>query len=155
MAVKKMTKSYSELMTLRTFEERYDYLKLNGTVGATTFGGYRDINQMLYKSNYDWRITRDKVIVRDNGCDLAVPDRPIIGCGDYEQEGVNMPKIIIHHINPVTIDDIIDNPYSFFDMDNLICTSLITHNGIHYGRKIETIFNPLNIRKPNDTCPWK
>lgn len=155
MVVKTMTKSYSELMTLNTFEERYNYLKLNGTIGSATFGGYRDMNQMLYKNSPEWRVTRDKVIVRDNGCDLAIPDRSIVGYGEYIDGMKHRPKIIVHHINPISIEDLLKRPYLFFDMDNLICTSMNTHNGIHYGKNIDSIFNPLNVRKPNDTCPWR
>ena len=150
-----MIKSYSELVTLNTFEERYEYLKIGGFVGQMTFGGYREVNQMLYKNSSDWRRVRDQVIVRDEGCDLAIPDRPIIGVGDYKHPGLITPKIIVHHINPITLEDVMNNPYKFFDMDNLVCTSLITHNAIHYGKDVRMAFEPLTTRKPNDTCPWR
>lgn len=133
-------KTYSELMRLSTFEERLDYLLLNGHIGEMTFNGHRYLNQKLYQS-YLWKNVKRKVIIRDNGCDLA--------CKGYEIQGV----IIVHHINPVTIEDIMENHSSVFDMENLISTSLHTHNHIHYGVNGET--NNVTIRSKNDTCLWR
>ena len=151
----KTMKSYSELITLNTFDERCNYLKIKGNIGDATFGGYRNLSQSIYKNNDEWRRVRNRVIVRDNGCDLAMPDRSIIGDGDYENSLVYRPKIIIHHINPLTVDDVLYRPYLIYDMDNLVCTSFNTHNCINYGKDLDTIFDPLITRRPNDTAPWR
>jgi len=133
-------KSYSELKKLQTFEERFEYLKLNGSVGASTFGFDRHINQSFY-SSYEWEKTREEVIIRDYGCDLGV-----IG---YEIH----TEILIHHINPIVLADIIHSEPWLFDLDNLITTTKKTHNAIHYGRN-----NPypkvVTTRNPNDTKLW-
>lgn len=135
-------KSYSELIKIESFEERLKYLSLAGIVGETTFGGHRYLNQILYQS-YKWKNeTRPEVILRDNGCDLGHEDYLING------------SIYIHHINPITIDDVLEERPCVFDLDNLICTSFQTHNAIHYG--IED-FLPKSFveRKKYDTCPWR
>lgn len=135
-------KSYSELIKIESFEERLKYLSLAGIVGETTFGGHRYLNQILYQS-YKWKNeTRPEVILRDNGCDLGHEDYLING------------SIYIHHINPITIDDVLEERPCVFDLDNLICTSFQTHNAIHYG--IED-FLPKGFveRKKYDTCPWR
>lgn len=137
----KMIKTYKELIKLQSFEERYNYLQLSGYVGEIIFGGQRYLNQILYSSS-EWKKTRQKVIIRDEGCDLAHKDYQIAG------------KIYIHHINPITLDDIIDRCYSVFDINNLICVSFKTHNAIHYGTEESLSFNPVK-RFPNDTCPWR
>lgn len=137
-----MNKKYSEVITLNTFEERFNYLKLQGQIGSDTFGFDRYLNQMLYKSK-EWKSIRDKIIIRDNGCDLGLPDHPIYG------------KIIVHHINPITIEDVKNNTLKLYDMNNLICTSIDTHNAIHYGSNNYTTKHQVIDRKPNDTCPWK
>lgn len=138
----KMSKSYSELKRLKTFEERFEYLKLDGRVGEATFGYDRIINQMLYKS-LRWTVeTRPKIIVRDNGCDLGAEGRMING------------PIIIHHINPITVDDILNDDPKVYDPDNLISTCLLTHNAIHYSNDSILMKDPVT-RRPNDTCPWK
>lgn len=137
-----MNKKYSEAITLNTFEERFNYLKLQGQIGSDTFGFDRYLNQMLYKSK-EWKSIRDKIIIRDNGCDLGLPDHPIYG------------KIIVHHINPITIEDVKNNTLKLYDMNNLICTSIDTHNAIHYGSNNYTTKHQVIDRKPNDTCPWK
>lgn len=136
------TKRYSELISIPTFEERFEYLKLNGIVGAETFGSRRYLNQILYKTDI-WKQTRRKIILRDDGYDLAHPDYAIRG------------MILIHHINPITIDDILEKRYNVFDPENLISTSLNTHNAIHYGDKDLLIDNHLVIRQKNDTCLWR
>lgn len=135
-----MIKSYNELRRLKTFEERFDYLKLNGTVGNTTFGYDRYINQMLYKSDR-WLRVRDKAIIRDEGCDLGVEGYEI-----YDE-------ILVHHINPITLEDIENNSPIVFDLNNLITTTLRTHNGMHYGSKNPRVLPKERTR--NDTCPWK
>ena len=128
-------------MKLDTFEERFDYLKLDGVVGQDTFGYDRIFNQMLYSSP-KWKKVRDEVIVRDNGCDL--------GAEGYEIGG----RIIVHHINPITMDDIINESSILFDPENLIATSHITHNAIHYSDESIIPKGPIE-RKKNYTCPWK
>lgn len=136
-----VAKSYSELIFLPTFEERLKYLKLDGIVGRETFGYARYLNQQLYHDDRWLRRKRD-VIIRDNGCDLGV-DGHTIYC-----------PILIHHINPITIEDILMQRACVFDLDNLICTQLRTHNVIHYGDVTQIETDPIE-RKPNDTCPWK
>lgn len=135
-------KTYSELVTLPTFKERFEYLKLSGRVGAETFGFDRHLNQMVYQRDPRWRKARDTVIIRDNGCDLGVEGYEIFG------------PITVHHINPVTIDDIMNNRSWIFDPEFLICTTHATHNAIHYGDESLLVTSPI-IRTPNDTCPWK
>lgn len=136
-----MNRCYSELITLPTFIERFRYLKLDGSVGMDTFGHDRWLNQVLYRSA-EWKRFRNGIIVRDNGCDLGDEDRPIFG------------KILIHHINPLTIEDVLNRDPKIFDEENVICTQLITHNAIHYGDESILYQEPIT-RKPNDTCPWK
>lgn len=136
-----MIRCYSELIKLKTFEERFDYLKLKGIVGKDTFGFDRYINQELYKS-MEWMSLRDKIIIRDNGCDLGIEDRIIYG------------KIIIHHINPLRKEDIINRSQYLLNPEYLICVSMNTHNAIHYGDKNLLITSPIE-RTKNDTCPWK
>ena len=133
---------YSELITLPTFKERFRYLKLEGRVGADTFGFDRYLNQHLYQRNPRWKSARDKVIIRDNGCDLGIEDRPIHG------------KIIVHHMNPITMDDILKDRDWIYDPEFLICTVHNTHNAIHYGDEKMIVLEPT-VRTPNDTCPWK
>lgn len=134
-------KSYQELTSFATFEERFNYLKLSGLVGDETFGCKRWLNQTLYKSP-EWRSFRDRVIRRDNGCDLGIPGREIYG------------QIIIHHINPITLEDIVERDPKIFDMNNAISTMLSTHNAIHYGDANNLILDPVE-RTANDTCPWR
>ena len=138
----KMNRTYSELIKLKTFEERFDYLKLNGTVGKDTFGFDRYMNQLLYHNSKEWKAVRRKVIVRDNGCDLGVEGYDILG------------KILVHHLNPITKDDIKNRSPTIFDLNNLICVSHNTHNAIHYGDENLLVKAPIE-RKLNDTCPWK
>lgn len=137
-----LTKSYSECIKLESFEERYKYLRLNGVVADFTFAGHRHLNQVLYQSP-EWRRVRRDVIARDGGCDLAHPDRPIF------------KQVYIHHINPITIEDIEKRSPRIFDMENLICVSFDTHQAIHYGDENMLIPTKPTERKPNDTCPWK
>ena len=134
-------KTYSELITFSTFEDRFEYLQLKGIVGQETFGFDRYLNQILYNSK-EWKHLRNEIIVRDNGCDLALEGFEIHG------------RILIHHINPITIDDVIKRRGIVFDPENLICVTHNTHNAIHYGDKSLLITGPIE-RRENDTCPWK
>lgn len=136
-----MFRSYTELSKLKTFEERYQYLKLSGIVGEETFGRDRFLNQALYQCP-EWISARREVVIRDNGCNLGVPGHEILD------------TILIHHMNPVTIEDVLNRSPHVFDPEYLICTNLITHNGIHYGKESVIQVNPID-RKPNDTSPWK
>lgn len=134
-------KTYSELIALPTFEERYEYLRLSGRVGEDTFGFDRYLNQNFYRSA-EWKRIRDRVIVRDNGCDLGIDDRIIYG------------KILIHHMNPITDKDIFNLSDILLDPEYLICASHNTHNAIHYGDGERLVKDPI-VRTKNDTCPWK
>lgn len=136
-----LTRSYKELTKLPTFEERFRYLQLCGKVGEETFGYDRYLNQMLYHSS-DWDDIRQIVIIRDNGCDLGCEDHPI-----YD-------RIIVHHMNPITIEDIRNNSKYLTDPEYLISTTLMTHNAIHYGDESLLPKGPIE-RRPNDTCPWR
>ena len=137
-----MNRSYRELIKFDTFIERFNYLKLNGSVGKETFGYSRYLNQQLYHSE-QWKRTKRQVIIRDEGCDLGILDRQILN------------GIIIHHINPITEEDICNGSAKLFDMDNLICVSRETHDAIHYGDSSLLIPNEPVIRTKNDTCPWR
>ena len=134
-------KTYSELITLPTFLVRFRYLKLGGLVGKETFGFDRYLNQTLYRS-VEWKRFRRDMILRDMGMDLA--------CDGYEIVG----KIMVHHIDPLTIQDIIRRDPKIFDPENVICTSMNTHNAIHYGDESLLITEPI-ARTKNDTCPWR
>ena len=136
-------RTYSELIRLKTFEERYRYLRLGGRVGEDTFGFDRYLNQVFYKSD-EWLSVRDKVILRDLGCDLGCKDREI-------PDGV---KILVHHMNPITKEDIMCNTEYLTNPEYLITTVKRTHDAIHYGND-SSISNMLIDRSPNDTCPWK
>ena len=134
-------RSYSELSQLKTFEERYQYLRLNGQVGADTFGYDRYLNQMFYRSQR-WKSVRDFVFVRDNGCDLGIEGHDING------------RYILHHMNPITIEDIERESDRLLDPEFLITTIHNTHNAIHYGDEGLLIVAPIE-RTRNDTCPWR
>ena len=136
-------KTYSELITLSTFEERYLYLRLGGKVGEDTFGFDRYLNQVFYRSE-EWKAIRRQVIIRDNGCDLGCEDREI----------PNGVKILIHHMNPITKKDILDRSDFLLNPEYLITTIKHTHDAIHYGDD-SSIFTPVKKKKKNDTCPWK
>ena len=133
-------KTYNELIRLKTFEERFEYLRIGATVCQQTFGINRYINQVFYNS-MEWRHIRRDVIVRDNACDLAFVGRDIFG------------KVIVHHINPISVEDIEEGRDCIFDMQNLICTSHITSNAIHYGDKSLLLTIPKD-RKRGDTKLW-
>lgn len=132
---------YSELITLPTFDERYEYLKLGGAVGKETFGFDRYLNQYLYQSA-DWKSIRRRIILRDDGCDLGLADYPI------------GHKIYIHHMNPITQDDILDRSDILLNPEYLICVSHNTHNAIHYGDATLLPQPPIS-RTPNDQIPWR
>lgn len=133
-------RTYSELITLRTFEERFNYLALYGSIGIVTFGFDRFLNQDFYNS-WAWRSIRDKIIVRDGACDLAVAGRDIFD------------SIRIHHMNPVMVQDIEDANPAIFDPEFLICTSFRTHNAIHFSSSKNLIGLPVERRK-GDTKLW-
>lgn len=139
--IRMIIRTYSELITLPTFEERYQYLRLGGKVGEDTFGFDRYLNQAFYKSK-EWLSIRDHVIVRDNGCDLAMEDREIHG------------RILIHHMNPITKEDILHRSDILLNPEYLICTIKNTHDAIHYGDESLLITAPIE-RTKNDTCPWR
>ena len=136
-------KSYSELIQLPTIEQRFQYLWSPGLVGEDTFGGYRYLNQEFYRSK-EWQQFRNSIIVRDNGCDMAFPGEEIGGI------------VVIHHINPITPEDIIKHNSMIFEPENVICVSEFTHKMIHYGTFDDYIrATQFVARRPNDTCPWK
>lgn len=137
-----MKRTYTELSKLKTFEERFEYLKFGREVGVTTFGYDRIFNQKFY-SSYEWKKIRDHVISRDNGCDLGCSDRIIIG-----------ERFVIHHLNIITLDDINRRTEILLDPEYLITTTHLTHNAIHYGDANLLVKDPIE-RTPNDTCPWK
>lgn len=142
--VMKMTtniRTYSELITLPTFKERYEYLRLGGRVGEDTFGFDRYLNQAFYKSE-EWCSIRDHVITRDNGCDLGMEGHEIFG------------RILIHHMNPIRKEDIINRSDILLNPEYLICTIKNTHDAIHYGDESLLVIAPVERRK-NDTCPWR
>lgn len=134
-------RTYSELSRIATFEDRFEYLKLGGSVGEETFGFDRYLNQIFYRSQ-KWKSIRDYVIIRDNGCDLGIEG--------YEIRG----KIIIHHMNPITIRDIENESDFLINPEYLISTILTTHNAIHYGDASLLVTGPI-VRTKNDTCPWR
>lgn len=135
-------RTYSELIKFTTLEERYNYLRLGGKVGEETFGFDRFVNQYFYQRCKEWKEIRNYVIVRDNGCDL--------GLKDYEIKGL----ILVHHMNPISLEDIERKTDFLLDPEFLISTSLNTHNAIHYG-DASRLPRPLVERRPFDTCPWR
>ena len=138
----KMSRSYKELSEISDYIERFEYLRLGGSVGELTFNGHRYLNQKFYTSDPQWLKVKQQVILRDEGCDIGHPDFPIYG------------KILIHHINPITIDDLIQRNPCIFDLDNLVCVCLNTHNAIHYSDSTLLKLPPVE-RRANDTCPWR
>lgn len=136
-----MIRTYSELIKLPTFKERFEYLSLKGCVGKETFGWERYVNQAFYRSK-EWKDVRNFVIVRDCGCDLGIPGREI------------PDRILIHHMNPILPKDIVLSNDFILDPEYLICTTHNTHEAIHYGSEDLLISEPVE-RAPNDTCPWK
>lgn len=140
--MKSSIKTYSDLIQIPSFIERYRYLRLGGKAGEITFGNERYLNQLLYRS-LEWKRFRREIIIRDNGCDL--------GMEGYSIQG----KIIIHHINPITVEDIYERSASIFDEDNVVCVSSRTHNAIHYGDEELLMIDEIIERRPNDTIFWR
>ena len=136
-----MFRTYSELIQLTTFEDRFEYLTLDGKVGVETFGSHRYLNQILYRSP-EWKRIRDQIIFRDNGCDLGIEGR-----------GINK-HAYIHHLNPITRQQIIDRDPALFDPENLITVSYQTHQAIHYSDKSILLLDPV-VRFANDVAPWR
>lgn len=134
-------RTYSELIKIPTFKERFEYLRLDGKVGEETFGFDRYLNQVFYKSP-EWKAARDFVIIRDQGCDLAMEGHEIFG------------KILVHHMNPISMEDIVHRTEYLLDPEYLICTIKNTHDAIHYGDGSLLITGPIE-RTKNDTCPWR
>lgn len=137
-----MKLSYRELIRIPTFRERYEYLRIGGVVGQATFGSDRYLNQILYTSP-EWRRFRNEIIIRDDGCDMALQGMQILGY-----------MIIVHHINPLTVEDVENRNPVIFDPDNVVCVTERTHRAIHYGDASLLPEIPI-IRTKNDTCPWK
>ena len=135
-------RTYKEFSRLTTFEDRFNYLRLNGQIGKDTFGFDRIFNQRFYRSR-EWKACRDFVILRDNGCDLGVEGHEIYG-----------QRIIIHHMNPISLDDIANSTDFLLNPEYLITTIHNTHNAIHYGDESLLITAPIE-RSRNDMCPWK
>ena len=136
-----MIRTHRELCKLKTFKARYNYLRLRGTVGQDTFGYDRYLTQVLYRSSV-WRSVRDEVIIRDSGCDLGIPGYDVVD------------QIVVHHMNPITEEQIENVDDIMFDPDFLICTSHRTHLAIHYGDE-SLLPKPMVIRRPGDTVPWR
>lgn len=137
-----MIRTFNELRSLKTFEERFNYLQLHGKVGLDTFGFDRIFNQMFYRSK-EWKRMRDEIIIRDLGRDLGIEGREIL-----------YGKIVIHHMNPISIKDIEESTEFLLNPNYLITTTPNTHRAIHYGDKSLLALDPVE-RRPNDTCPWK
>lgn len=137
-----MTKTYLEAIALPTFEERFNYLKLSGSVAHETFGTYRWLNQILYTSR-EWKELRSQIILRDDSCDLACPDRKLFS------------QVYIHHINPITLDDVRNRSSIIFDPNNLICVSYDTHQALHYGDLNLLVSSEPIVRTKHDTAPWR
>lgn len=136
-----MIRTYSELMTIDKFEDRFKYLKMGGKIGEATFGYERYLNQIFYRCD-DWKAVRREIIIRDDGCDLGHPDYPIKGI------------IIVHHLNPITVEDILNRDPKLFDPENLISVAKLTHNAVHFGDE-SLLPKPLVERFKWDTCPWR
>ena len=134
-------RTYSELIKIPTFKDRFEYLRLDGKVGEETFGFDRYLNQIFYKSQ-EWKAARDFVIIRDQGCDLAMEGHEIFG------------RILVHHMNPIRIEDIVNRSKYLLDPEYLICTIKNTHDAIHYGDGSLLITGPIE-RTKNDMCPWR
>lgn len=135
-------KTYSELIQIPSYIERYRYLKIGGKAGEITFGNERYLNQILYKSR-EWKAFRRDIIIRDLGCDLGLEGYTIVG----------VP--IVHHINPITVEDVYNRAYCVFDPENTITVARRTHNAIHYGDEELLLIDELVERRPNDTIPWR
>lgn len=142
MTMMRNIKTYKELSRLTTFKDRFNYLRLDGQVGKDTFGFDRIFNQQFYRSR-EWKACRDFVIMRDNGCDLGI-----------EGHEIQANRIIIHHMNPISLDDIENHTDFLLNPEYLITTIHNTHNAIHYGDESLLVIAPIE-RTKNDTCPWR
>lgn len=140
--MKSNIKCYSKLVQIPSYIERYNYLRLGGKAGEITFGNERYLNQILYKSP-EWKSFRRSIIIRDNGCDMGLDGFTITG------------KIILHHLNPITVEDIYERRDCVFDPENVVCVSHRTHNAIHYGDIELLTIDEIVERRPNDTAPWR
>lgn len=139
----KTKKSYTELIQISSYEDRFHYLKIGGTIGIATFGSNRYLNQIFYTSP-EWKAFRKKIIIRDQGCDMGIGDMEIAG-----------DRVIVHHINPITVDDVLQRSSSLFDPENVITVADNTHKAIHYGDfSLLPPIKPIE-RAPNDMCPWR
>lgn len=136
-----MSKTYSDLIMIPDYLDRFEYLKVGGKIGVETFGSDRYLNQILYKSP-EWKSFRRDIIIRDNGCDLAHKDHPGFG------------RMVVHHINPITVEDVLNRDSRVFDPENVVCVTHMTHEALHYGSVDLLPKDPIE-RKPNDTCPWR
>lgn len=139
-----LIRTYTELMKLPTYLERYRYLRLGGEVGRETFGWERYLNQHFYNS-HEWREFRRSIILRDHGCDLADLDHPF----------ANGELIMIHHMNPIDTHDIVDQTEFLMNPEYVISCRKLTHDAIHYGDENLILPREYVARTPNDTCPWK
>lgn len=146
-------KTYSECIKLGTFLERYKYLRIKQKVGDETLADYRFLSQILYCDSR-WKKTRREVILRDRGCDLAIPDREIAVVDGFSSDGYDKRKtsFYVHHIEPLTVRDLLEGSSKLFDLENLITTSFDTHQAIHYGTNVLAL--DFVERRPNDMCPW-
>lgn len=134
-------RTYSELIQISDYYDRFEYLKIGGKIGFETFGYDRYLNQILYASP-EWRHFRDVIIIRDNGCDIAMPGFEI------------HDRLTVHHLNTLTKEDILNRDPKIFDPENVVCVSHNTHMAIHYGSR-DLLPQPIIVRTQNDTCPWK
>lgn len=144
-------RTYKELISLPTYEDRLSYLMLHGITGSETFGHLRYLNQRFYNS-IPWQSIRDQIIIRDDGCDLACLDRPIIKLELVGTHQRGLSPLYVHHINPITPEQLLRSDPCLLDPNNLVLVSAYTHNMIHYGCSVPTA---VVERRPNDTCPWK
>lgn len=138
-----MIRTYTDLISINSYLGRFEYLKLGGSIGAETFGFDRYLNQAFYQSP-EWKRFRREIIIRDMGCDMAWKDLEIQG-----------RFIVVHHLNPITPEDVLQRSAKLFDSENAVCVSELTHKAIHYGdSSLLPSLKPLE-RSPNDTCPWR
>lgn len=138
-----MIRTYTDLISINSYLGRFEYLKLGGSIGAETFGFDRYLNQTFYRSP-EWKRFRREIIARDMGCDLA-----------WSELKIHDRIIIVHHINPITPEDVLQRSYKLFDPENVICVAEMTHKAIHYGdASLLPSLHPIE-RMPNDTCPWR
>lgn len=156
LVTKMKIRTYSELIMYDSFLDRFKYLKLDGQVGRDTFGFDRYLNQIFYNC-YEWKVARSETIIRDNGCDLGIAGREIDGeyyIDSRDKKKTKSSLIIVHHMNPITVEDVKNRNPIIFNPEFLITTVLRTHNAIHYG-DVNSIPTEHIERRPNDTIPWR